>query len=109
VKNDFGLAYDFRLPELGSKSSDLRVLGQASDQYSSTVTLAGTAGATYDMEVWNADVIASLEGAELLKQASGTTKLRIRFEANQEQPYARKQITIHFRLAKVGGKAKLKE
>ncbi|HLZ14197.1 MAG TPA: hypothetical protein VKP58_16570 [Candidatus Acidoferrum sp.] len=109
VKNDFGLAYDFRLPELGRKSSDLRVVGQTSDQYSSTLTLAGLAGKTYAMEVWNAEVIASTEGAELVKQAGGATQLRIHFETNPEQEYARKQITLHFRQPKVGGKAKLKE
>jgi glycogen debranching enzyme len=109
VKNDFGLAYDFRLPELGSKSSDLRVLAQTGDQYSMTLTLAGTAGATYKMEVWNADVIASLEGAELVKQPDGRTELRIHFEAKREEEYSRKQITIGFRQPKTGGKTKLKE
>jgi len=109
VKNDFGLAYDFRLPELGSKSSDLRVLTQTSDQYSTTLIVAGRGGASYDLTVWNADVIASVEGAELVKQADGTTKLRIHFETQKEEEYGRKEIAIHFRQSKVGGKVKLKE
>ena len=109
VKNDFGLAYDFRLPELGSKSLDLRVLDQTSDQYSSTIIVAGRGGESYDLTVWNADSIASLEGAELVKEANGTTKIHVHFEMEKEAEYGRKEIAIHFRQSKVGGKAKLKE
>jgi hypothetical protein len=68
----------------------------------------GRGGASYDLTVWNADVIASLEGAELVKEANGTTKLRVHFETEKEE-YGRKEIAIHFRQSKVGGKAKLKE
>ncbi|HLK04800.1 MAG TPA: hypothetical protein VKT53_10200 [Candidatus Acidoferrum sp.] len=109
VKNDFGLAYAFRLPELGSKSSDFRVLSQMSDQYSSALTVAGSSGASYDMSVWNAEAIASLEGAELVKLPDGTGKLRVRFEAKDGETYGRKQITIYFRQPKMSAKAKLKE
>jgi hypothetical protein len=109
VKNDFGLAYDFRLPELGSKSVDLHVLAETMDQYSMTLTLAGPAGATYNMAVWNPDIIASLEAAELTKLPEGGTKLQVHFDGNETEGYSRKQITIHFRQSKVSGKAKLKE
>ncbi|HWZ98297.1 MAG TPA: hypothetical protein VN025_11100 [Candidatus Dormibacteraeota bacterium] len=109
VKNDFGLAYDFRLPELGSKSSDLHVLTQTGDQYSMILMLSGHAGATYDFAVWDPEIIESLEGAELLKQPRGATKLRVHFEAKDDEEFPRQSVEIHFRQPKLGKKAKLKE
>ncbi|HWY45339.1 MAG TPA: hypothetical protein VNX66_17710 [Candidatus Sulfotelmatobacter sp.] len=109
VKNDFGLAYDFRLPELGNKSSDLRVLTQTGDQYATLLTLAGRAGATYDFDVWNPGIIESVDGAEIVKQPNGATKLRIRFDVRSNEEYSRQQVAIHFRQPKVGKKAKLRE
>ena len=109
VKNDFGLAYDFRLPALGNKSSDLRVLTQTGDQYATLLTLAGRAGATYDFDVWNPGIIESVDGAEIVKQPNGATKLRIRFDVRSSEEYSRQQVAIHFRQPKVGKKAKLRE
>jgi glycogen debranching enzyme len=107
VKNDFGLTYDFRLPPVGSKSSDLRVLSQSGDQYSMTLMLAGCAGGTYDLEVWNPGIIESVVGADLVKQPDRTAKLRVHFEGNGE--YSNRQVEIRFRQSKVSKKAKLKE
>jgi glycogen debranching enzyme len=109
VKSDFGLAYDFRLPALGSKSSDLRVLEQTGDQNSMMLILAGRAGETYDFDVWNPGIVESVEGAELVKHSGETTKLRVRFEAKSGEEYSRGQVTIHFRQRKLGKKTKLKD
>lgn len=107
VKNDFGLAYDFRLPGLGGKSSDLRVLTQTGDQYSMMLMLSGRAGGTYDLEVWNPGIIESVAGADLVKQPDGAAKLRVHFQGNGE--YSDRQVEIRFRQSKVSKKAELKE
>jgi len=110
IKNDFGIAYEFQLPELGNKSSDLRVLSQKSDQSSTTLMLAGRAGATYHFDVWNPGIIEEVRGGELLKQPDGTGKVRVSFEGQGNEEYSGKQLEITFRVAKMTkGKPKGKE
>lgn len=101
VKSDFGLAYDFRLPELGAKSSELRVLSQKSDQYSTALQLAGKAGAVYYLDVWNAGMIENVDGGELVKQADGAAKIRVTFESQENEAYSRKQLVVSFRQPKL--------
>src|SRR5579863_58985 len=72
VTNDFGVSYSFRLPELGSASSDLRILSQKMEDVTAPMELEteGRAGAAYDLAVWNPELIESVEGAELVKDAA---------------------------------------
>ncbi|HKN75942.1 MAG TPA: hypothetical protein VJW94_12260 [Candidatus Acidoferrum sp.] len=103
VANDFGLSYAFRLPELGSASSDLRILSANMEDVTAPMELvtAGRAGATYDLAVWNPGVIESVRGAELKKDASGGTNLRIHFEGKEGEEYPRQRVVIFFHPPKV--------
>jgi glycogen debranching enzyme len=96
MPNDFGVSYAFRLPELGSESSDLRVLSEEMGDATTPMELitAGRAGATYDLAVWNPALIDSVRGAELVKDASGGAKLRIHFEAKAGEDYPHQRVVI---------------
>jgi len=104
VTNDFGLSYAFRLPELGSASSDLRIISEEMGDVTAPMDLevSGRAGATYEMAVWNPALIESVEGAELVKNGAGEAKLRIHFAAKEGEgeQYSRQRVLIHLRAAK---------
>ncbi len=103
VTNDFGVSYAFRLPELGSASSDLRILSEKMEDVTAPMELvtAGRAGATYDLSVWNPSMIESVRGAELVKDASGGTKLRIHFAGKAGEDYPHQRVVIFFHPPKV--------
>src|SRR5260370_5067483 len=84
VTNDFGVSYAFRLPDLGSESSDLRILSEEVGGVAAPMELitAGRAGATYDLAVWNPSMIDSVRGAERIKDAAGGAKLPIHIGPN---------------------------
>jgi hypothetical protein len=102
VANDFGVSYTFRLPELGSESSDLRILSEEMGDVTSPMDLelSGRVGATYEMAVWNPGLIESVEGAELVKDAAGGAKLRIHFAGTIGEGYVHQRILIHLHQAK---------
>jgi GH15 family glucan-1,4-alpha-glucosidase len=103
VANDFGVSYAFRLPELGSASSDLRILSANLEDVAAPMELvtAGRAGASYDLAVWNPGMIESVRGAEMVKDASGGTNLRIHFERKESEEYPQKRVVIFLRAPKV--------
>jgi glycogen debranching enzyme len=102
VTNDFGVAYSFRLPELGGASSDLRILSVEMGDLRSPMDLelSGRAGAVYEMAIWNPGLIESVEGAEVAKDAGGAAKLRIHFSALAGQEYLHQRVLIHLHQAK---------
>lgn len=101
--NDFGLSYAFRLPELGSASTDLRILSEDMGDATAPMELvmAGRAGVTYDLDVWNPGLIESVRGAELVKDAAGGAMLRIHFEAKAGQDYESQRVVIFFHAPKI--------
>ncbi|MGC1620622.1 MAG: hypothetical protein WA765_19190 [Candidatus Acidiferrum sp.] len=101
--NDFGVSYAFRLPELGSASSDLRILSEEMGDATAPMELvmAGRAGATYDLDVWNPGLIESVRGAELVKDAAGEAKLRIHFEAKADEEYPHQRVVLFFHPLKI--------
>lgn len=104
--NDFGVSYAFRLPELGGASSDLRILSQEMGDATSPMemVMAGRAGATYELDVWNPELIESVRGAELVKDAAGLTKLRVHFEPKAGETYPHQRVVFFFHLPKIAGK-----
>jgi glycogen debranching enzyme len=103
VVNDFGVSYAFRLPELGSGSSDLRILSEEMGDAATPMELvtAGRAGATYELAVWNPGLIDSVRGAELVKDASGGARLRIHFAAKEGEEYPHQRVVIFLHPPKV--------
>jgi glycogen debranching enzyme len=103
VANDFGVSYAFRLPEMGSASSDLRILSANLEDVAAPMELvtAGRAGASYDLAVWNPGMIESVRGAEMVKDASGGTNLRIHFEGKENEEYPHQRVVIFLRAPKV--------
>ena len=103
AQNDFGLAYDFRLPELGRTSSDLRIISEEMEDVTAplVVETAGRAGKTYDLRVWNPELIDSVEGAELVKDSEGRAKLRVHSIGNDgnvgsaDDDYVCQKIVVH--------------
>ena len=100
VPRDFGVSYSFRLPELGSASTDLRILSTEMSEATAPMVLetAGRAGKTYELSVWNPGLIESVQGAELVKDGMGGARLRIQIEGNAGEEYARQRVTIYFHL-----------
>jgi hypothetical protein len=97
------VSYTFRLPALGSESSDLRILSEEMGDVAAPMELitAGRAGATYDLGVWNPSMIDSVRGAELVKDGADGAKLRIHFEAKGGEEYPHQRVVIFLRPPKV--------
>jgi len=98
IRDDFGLALDTTLPPLGTPSRGLRIISESWSAKRDTFVMqvAGLPGTDYELAIWNVDAIASIAGADLLKDEAGT-KLRIRLPAGDSAAYARGQVTLHFR------------
>jgi glycogen debranching enzyme len=103
VADDFGLSYVSRLPELGSESSGLRILSEEMGDMTAPMELeiSGRSGMTYDLAVWNPGLIESVDGAELVKDTDGLTKLQVHFAGNTAGEYAHEKIVIHLRPQKL--------
>ncbi|HEY6768835.1 MAG TPA: hypothetical protein VI386_29110 [Candidatus Sulfotelmatobacter sp.] len=94
VKNDFGIALTNQLPPLGSTSRSLRVVSEEWDPPRNQLTLdvSGIAGRQYQMPVWNAAQISTVEGAELTKLGA----LQISIPSGEGESYVHRKIVIHF-------------
>jgi GH15 family glucan-1,4-alpha-glucosidase len=101
MANDFGLSYANRLPELGSQSSELRILSEEMSDLAAPMELEveGRSGMDYDLAVWNPGLIESVDGAKLVKDATGQTKLQIHLEAPgaDTQDYVQQKVVIRLR------------
>jgi hypothetical protein len=92
VQDDFGLAIEQGLPELGQPSRNLKVVNETWAAGNDTVTyeLAGISGLTYEIGVRGS--VASVEGAELSKDGK---LIRVTIPTG-ELGYRHSRITIHF-------------
>ena len=54
--------------------------------------LAGVAGASYEIGLWNAGTITSVDGGILTKEG----KLKIAFPPASDETYVHQTVTIHF-------------
>jgi len=101
LRDDFGISFALQLPSLGSVSEGLRILSESwsPSRDAWTLQVSGTPGGQYDLAVWNASQVSSVEGAQLLKAYSGQENLRIRFpdaSANTAGASAHGAVTLHF-------------
>jgi hypothetical protein len=68
-----------------------------------TLDVSGTRGAQYELKVWNAAQIGSVEGAELKKKPDGSV-LALQIPDGGSEGYAHAKIVIHFSDAQNRGK-----
>jgi hypothetical protein len=98
LHDDFGFSYAGGLPSIGASSRGLRILSEtwtpARDRL--TINVSGLAGDRYELSVWNAGQIASVDGAKLSKAADGKPELVVELPKNGTEPYASGRITVHF-------------
>ena len=97
VLNDFAITATAALPPLGSVSTGLRILSEtwsaSHDQL--TLDVSGASGTQYELKVWNAAQIGSVEGAELKKKPDGSV-LALQIPVSGSESYARAKVVIHF-------------
>jgi glycogen debranching enzyme len=98
VRNDFGISYQSSLPSLGARSQGLRMLAETWSAGRDTFSLemAGAQGAQYDLVVWNADQVVSVDGAEFSKSKDGQARVRVQFPTGDSGNYSRTKIVFHF-------------
>jgi glycogen debranching enzyme len=104
TRNDFGLSYSGKLPALGSTTRALRILSEAwtSARDQLAIRVAGFPGGRYQLYVWDPRQIASLEGASLIKDANGESKLSLEMPKISGEAESRSTILIRFVGAAVG-------
>ena len=98
VRNDFGMSPRLSLPSFGSRSQGLRMLVEtwSADRETLSLELAGAPGAQYDLALWNASQIVSVDGAELSKSKDGQATVKVRFPSGDLGNYSRTKIMLHF-------------
>jgi glycogen debranching enzyme len=104
LKDDFGLTLSQPLPALGSSSQGLRVISESWTPARDSLTLevSGAAGKQYEIGMWNAAQVTSVEGPELIpasesaKTGADNSRIRVNIPTNTSEPYPREKIVIHF-------------
>src|SRR6266404_4275638 len=97
VANDFAVTSTAALPPLGSVSTGLRILSETwtTSHDALTLNVSGSAGAQYQLNVWNAAQIDHVEGAELKKKPEVST-LTLQIPRSGPDSYTQTKIVIHF-------------
>jgi glycogen debranching enzyme len=98
VLNDFGLSIPTSLPLLGAKSRGLRVLSQSwsSSRDRLELDVSGIRGGVYDLGLWSAGQLSTVEGAEWTKGSAGRGQLRLHMPPGEAEEYTRAKIVFHF-------------
>jgi glycogen debranching enzyme len=99
LKDDFGLSQEFALPSLGSESDGMRIVSENWSEGEDLLTLnaSSTSGGTYDLDVWNAAEISSVDGAELVRTEPNQAKLRIHLSKTMPTQDAKQEVLFHLR------------
>jgi glycogen debranching enzyme len=94
IKNDFGLTLSNELPPLGSASRGLRVISESWNAARNQLMLevSGRGGDHYELAVWNAAQVSSVEGGTLTKEG----KLAIQMPQAATGSYVSQNLIIHF-------------
>jgi hypothetical protein len=94
VKNDFGLTVANELPPLGSASQGLRVFSESWNitKTQLTIEVSGRAGSRYELGVWNASQLSSVEGGTL----SESGRVEIQMPRGETDSYTSQSLIFHF-------------
>jgi glycogen debranching enzyme len=98
LRNDFGITYNSVLPMLGEGSSGLRILSESwsPTRDALTIEVAGAIGATYDLSIWNAQQIRSVDGAKILDTHDSVPIARIQLPDAKAGSFPQATIVFHF-------------
>jgi len=98
IRNDFGLSISPVLPALGNASQGLRVLSESWAPARDTLTLevSGAQGRQYEIGVWNAAQVASVEGAEMVKIDADSARINLTIPASTSELNPHEKIVVHF-------------
>ena len=98
VLNDFGVSVPTSLPALGAKSRGLRVLFETwnASHDRMEMEVAGVKGGAYELGLWSAGQLSTVEGAEWVKGSAGRGQLRVHLPAGEADDYTRAKIVFHF-------------
>jgi glycogen debranching enzyme len=98
IADDFGVSYRSQLPQLGSASEGLRIISEAwtasKDQL--TLSVSGIPGREYELSLWNANQVTSVDGAELHRGDGDSGRLRLVMPAGDSRNTAHATVAIHF-------------
>ena len=102
LKNDFGVGFSNALPALGAASEGLRVVSETwnAARTQLTLALAGVAGKTYELSVWNPSQIASLAGGTLNQSGGGQATVSVEFPPATPASYVHQDVVFKFFAAK---------
>jgi hypothetical protein len=98
IHNDFGFGIPSTLPPFGAKSQGVKVLSEnwSANNDSLTLQVSGIPARTYDLDIWNAAQITRVEGAELVKDEHGTSKIRLNLSGGDSSSYVQGKVILHF-------------
>ncbi len=98
TRKDFGIAFNPGLPPLGSDSQGLRIISTTwnSRHDALTIHLAGIAGSTYELPLWNGGEIASIRGAEI-RNYDQSMAIRLAFPSGHSNTYVPALVQLQLR------------
>jgi hypothetical protein len=98
LRNDFGYNISSDLPPLGERSQALNFLSESwgTNNESLTLNVSGISGKQYDLMLWNSEQVANVEGAKLIKERNGETRIRVELPAGDSPSYVHGRILIRF-------------
>jgi hypothetical protein len=98
LRNDFGYSVSSNLPPLGERSQGLRILSESwgPNNESLTVNVSAIPGKPYELFLWNPAQVASVEGAKLIKEGNGESRIRIELPGADVSSYVYGKLVIQF-------------
>jgi len=97
IKDDFGLALNSTLPSLGEPSQGMRILSESweSNAAQMVADVAGVAGHTYELLIWNPSQISAVEGGVLSNKDESIGRLHVAIPDGNDET-SRQKIIFHF-------------
>ena len=98
VSNDFGIAYSSTLPLPGESSQNLKIVSEtwAANKSELTLQISGLPGKQYELYVSDPSGIAGVNGAELIKDEHGDSRLSVILPGGESASYVHGKIEIRF-------------
>ena len=97
MRGDFAVSYTSQLPELASRSEGMRILSEAwsAGRDVLTVEVEGSGGKSYELAMFNASQISSVDGGTITHAENGTPRLAVTIPGADSAVAAHCILTIH--------------